>query len=29
MLMGEDVVGREHDGVSDCRQHRKYSSLGM
>lgn len=29
MLMGEDVIGREHDGVWDCRQHRKYSSLGM
>lgn len=29
MLMGEDVIGREHDGVWDCRKHRKYSSLGM
>lgn len=29
MLMGEDVVGGEHDGVWDCRQPRKNSSLGM
>lgn len=29
MLMREDMVGREHDGVWNCRQHRKYSSLGM
>lgn len=29
MLMGEDVVGGEHDGVWDCRQRRKNSSLGM
>lgn len=29
MLMREDVVGREHDGVWNCRQRRKYSSLGM
>lgn len=29
MLMGEDVVGGEHNGVWDCRQRRKYSSLGM
>ena len=29
MLMREDMVGREHDGVWNCRQHKKYSSLGM